>query len=318
MGKTTAYSGRIFVLLRSNLINDCMKLLNLSGAATKIGGLYGVAEALMMDKGYKPDVITGISSGALLSVPLALGKFEELRALITSFKLEDIFDNPPVNKEGKLTVRALARLATGKLGLGTQNNLALTLGKIITEKEYIRYVNGPHPEVYVGAVDYVSGSKIVYRIKDLSYKQYIDAVMASSSIPLYVDPVVSEGRVLYDGGVRDHILSRWALDNLEVSECISVYSRPREYEPKPGYRIKNALDVVKRTVDIMSVELSAGDEREETDYCKANGIARYSYYLPRLMSSQYDTDSGKLREMYEIGRSQVLKPIIKIEDEPIG
>jgi predicted acylesterase/phospholipase RssA len=282
------------------------KLLNLSGAATKIGGLYGVAEALMVDKAIEYDVITGISSGALLSVPLAMGKFEALRSLVINFGLKDIFDSPPVNKEGKLTLKAMARVAMGKLGLGTQNNLALTLSKVITEQDFKKYREGDYARVYIGAVDYISGSKVVFDVKSMGYGDYIKAVIASSSIPVYVDPVVMGDKALYDGGVRDHIMTRWALDNLEVTECTSIYSRPQDFEPKPGYKLKSAIDVIKRTLDIMMVELSSGDEKEEVDKCEALSIPRKAYYLPRLMDSQYDTDKAKLKLLYELGRKQVI------------
>jgi predicted acylesterase/phospholipase RssA len=48
-----------------------MKHLEISGGGTKIAGLFSVCESIIKERGYKPDIISRISGGALLSVPLA-------------------------------------------------------------------------------------------------------------------------------------------------------------------------------------------------------------------------------------------------------
>jgi predicted acylesterase/phospholipase RssA len=63
-------------------MDKLMKIYNLSGGATKIGGLFAKSERIIKEFGYKPDVISGVSSGALLVLPIALGKWDELKYLI--------------------------------------------------------------------------------------------------------------------------------------------------------------------------------------------------------------------------------------------
>tara|TARA_R110002124_G_scaffold283449_2_gene459493 strand:- start:12221 stop:12427 length:207 start_codon:yes stop_codon:yes gene_type:complete len=48
-----------------------MKVLNFSGGAFKASGHVGASEVLIKN-GYKPDIITGVSLGAVLAVPIAL------------------------------------------------------------------------------------------------------------------------------------------------------------------------------------------------------------------------------------------------------
>ena len=64
-----------------------MKIYNLSGGATKIGGLFAKSERIIKEFGYKPDIISGVSSGALLALPIALGKWDELYKIISKLNI---------------------------------------------------------------------------------------------------------------------------------------------------------------------------------------------------------------------------------------
>ncbi len=48
---------------------------SISGGSTKIAALAGASVYTLRDYGYKPDYISGISAGGILSVPLALGMY---------------------------------------------------------------------------------------------------------------------------------------------------------------------------------------------------------------------------------------------------
>ena len=100
-----------------------MKILNLSGASTNIGFLFGVSESLITRKNQQFDVISGISSGAILSLPLALGKFNEVRELVLNYDLDTFFRVKPVNKKGRLTLRGIWRAIKGESSLGDQSKL---------------------------------------------------------------------------------------------------------------------------------------------------------------------------------------------------
>ena len=180
------------------------KVLNLSGAATKIAGLAGVSDYIHNIKGFRPTDITGISSGALLSLPIALRKWDFIRELTQTFTLDDIFDSKPINEDNKITFKAKLRVALGNPSLGTQNNLYKTLQKIITKEEFKRYQEGNYPNVWVGSVDFKTGSRYIVNIKDkeISYEEYQILVNASASIPLAVESVKYKGMLLYGGFSR--------------------------------------------------------------------------------------------------------------------
>lgn len=283
------------------------RILNLSGAATKIAGLAGATDYIFNMAGYRPTDITGISSGALLALPIALRKWDGLRNLTQTFTLDDIFDSKPVNEENKITLKAKLRAIFGKSSFGTQNNLYKTLKKLITEEDFKRYQEGDFPNVWIGSVDFITGSRYIVNIKDkkIGYCDYLLLVNASASIPLAVEAVHYKDMILYDGGVRNHILSAWALENIpNVKETISVFSRPQNYSSilDRDWNDKNMIKVFERYSDISIIEISKRDEKEEQLLiATSRGIKNRQIFIPSIIKEMYDTDPDKLRKLYNAG-----------------
>jgi predicted patatin/cPLA2 family phospholipase len=290
-----------------------MKHLGISGGGTKIAGLFGVAETLMIEKQFKPDVISGISAGAILSLPLALGKFNEVRKLVLNFTLDDFFSKPPVQPNGKFTLGALWRMIVGDPYLGKQGNLEKKLKALISEEEYIAYQNdNAKPACVVGAVDFITGSRKFFNLKKTSYEDFPRVVNASSSLPIFTNAIKmqvdGEKTYLFDGGVRDHIASLWIMEDEDsefkgkISETVNVYSRPEDFKVlSDEFDDKNVISILSRYVDITNVEISKTDEVLINAFCKREGISFTNLYLPRVMKSVYDTDPGRLNKIYNEG-----------------
>ena len=77
-------------------------LLDLSGGSTKGRAEYYVAKYAILKKGLKPTIISSVSIGTVLAVPIAMGKFSELEKALSDFDLNSIFTRPPVNLEGDI------------------------------------------------------------------------------------------------------------------------------------------------------------------------------------------------------------------------
>jgi predicted patatin/cPLA2 family phospholipase len=287
------------------------KILNISGGATKIAGLAGATDYIINEYGYKPTDITGVSSGAILTLPIALGKWDEIRNLTTSFSLDDIFDKKPVNKKNRITLNSVLRVLSGKTSLGTQNNLKKTISKIVTPLDFFHYQNDEkYPDCYVGSVDFKTGSRKVFNLKNktITYDDYLELVNSSASIPLAVEPVYFNDYTLYDGGVRNHILSTWSLENIEnIESTISVFSRPKEIKEILGTKWdpKNILDVFNRYISITNIEISKSDEENEKLLVKLlskkdNKISLKQVFTPYVIKELYDTDPIKLKELYDL------------------
>ena len=83
-------------------MENTRKILNLSGAGTKISGLAGACDYIFNVCGYRPTDISGISSGGILAVPIALRKWDILRELTQVFTSNDIFNTKQGNKKNKI------------------------------------------------------------------------------------------------------------------------------------------------------------------------------------------------------------------------
>lgn len=291
-----------------------MYILNLSGAATKIAGLAGAAYYVFNDYNFRPNIITGISSGAILTVPIAMRKWDTVNYLVKNFGLTDIFDKPPVNEKNKVRFNAYVRAAIGKSSFGTQGNLPKTLSKVITEEDWFRYQCGDYPECYIGSVDFRTGSRFITNLKDkgISYKMYLTLVNASASIPLAVEPVKIGDKILYDGGTRNHILGAWALKKFpNIKESISVYARPKDYFGlvNPDWTDGNLIDVFERYTDISMIEVSKRDEREEIYTSTVWGVDHKQIFIPSIIKDLYDTDPVKMSMLYDVGYKEAEKEL---------
>lgn len=279
-----------------------MKIYNLSGGATKIGGLFAKSERIIKEFGYKPDLISGVSSGALLALPIAMGKWDELKALVSNITLEDIFDISPVSKKGKVTLKGLWRLLMGKPSLGTQNNLRKTLSKIITEKDFDKYINGHYPKVFIGVTNFNSGRFELISVFDSTYEQYLDYTIASASIPFAVEGVEIGGEVYFDGGVLHHTCTTELIRRFKnkITHCITIFSRPRNMDL--SYELFDQIDVtqVLKQYEYMATAFtSVNDQQVEKELCTQYKIKNIQVFCPNVLKSLYDVDPIRLKELYE-------------------
>jgi predicted acylesterase/phospholipase RssA len=282
-----------------------MKLYNISGGATKIGGLFAKSERIIKEFGYKPDVISGVSSGALLALPIALGKWDELKQLTSDFDLDTIFDNKPFNEKGKITAKAIWRVITGKPSFGTQKNLEKALSNLITEEIFQDYIlkasKKELPKVFVGVTNFNTGKFELVDITKVSYSNYIKYVIASTSIPLAVEAVEIKNNYYYDGGVLHHTCTSAIINKYgsEISHCITVFSRPEE--PDLSYKNFNQIDisqVFKATQDLQIANISISDQRIEKLLCEQYNIVNKQVFCPKVLTSMYDVDKVRLQKLY--------------------
>lgn len=303
------------------------KHLGISGGGTKIAGLYGACEVIMKDKGFKPDIISGISAGAVLSVPLALGKFDAIKERVLDFDLKDFFSELPVKDSGKLTFGAIWKAITGKPYLGRQGNLEKTLSEIVTKSEFETWKEDKDsPECWVGTVDFYSAERWYFNLKgdpDIDYGKFLKLVNASASIPIFTNAIQvrHENRdlYLYDGGVRDHCPTAYMMEHPDyantIAESVSVYSRPEHPSlAKDHFSDKNVLKILGTYTDITNIEVSKNDERQEREIAAKQGIKLWQLYMPAVMKSVYDTNPDRLRKLYMYAREEATT---KYPDNPI-
>lgn len=289
--------------------------LSISGGATKISGLFGAAEVLMSDYGIMPNYISGISAGAILSLPLALGKYEQIREQVTSIDLSDFFSQPPVNERGGISFWSVWNVITGRNYLGRMDNLYDTLRSNVSRQEFEAYRKDKTlPEVVVMAVDIKEGQRHYRNLKDCKYDEMLDWVVASSSIPGYVNPITIDSMMMYDGGLRDHSIGHYLMSRFDMDEHYSIYSRPRDIYrdfSDSGRTYKNVLQVHERTLEMLLAEISENDQYKEHLVSRQKGIRNTQIFMPRVLQSQYDVDNGRLTELYHAARASAIEAIKK-------
>ena len=176
-----------------------MRHLGISGGGTKIAGLFGVAESIIYDRGYIPDIISGISAGAILALPLALGKREEIKKQVLNISMDDFFEVSPIKNNGKIKIgNAIKKIICGRHYLGDQKNLEITLAKTVSRAEFEAYKLDKNKAIcIVGSVDFYTGKRFYINLKTVSYEHFLKFVNASASIPIFTPGITMDGPI-YD------------------------------------------------------------------------------------------------------------------------
>lgn len=278
-----------------------MKLLAFSGGATKIVALVAHGTKVLQS-GYTPDIVVGVSSGSLVMLPLILGKYELLKEKTTNLKLSDIFDKAPVNEKGKITLASGLRGLT-KGSLGTMNNLKESIKFFVSEKEFNDFCkNKKSPLLYAGVTNMNTYKFKLILLNNLTYEAFIETVLASSSIPVFTPPVKIGKELYYDGGLIHHnpAINLLRSKKYNITECVSIYSRPEiieDYDPKyNGLSIGRNLS---KTVEFLQNSVSLHDSEAEKDFCKGNNIKLIQRFSPKIMKGVYDVDSERLKLLYD-------------------
>jgi predicted acylesterase/phospholipase RssA len=278
-----------------------MKLLSFSGGSTKISSFCARGK-IILESGYQPDIVAGLSSGALVIVPLLLGKHEMLKERTTNLKLSDIFDKNPVNEKGKVTIGGYARGLT-KGSFGSMKNLEKTIQEFVTREEFYNIVaKKDFPLCYAGITNVTNNEFKLVLLNNLTYEGFIKTLIASATIPLYTPPIKIGKEYYYDGGLIHHNPAIEVLRKYKttITECISVYSRPQDVKDyDPGYDGKSLGRNLSKTLEILQLTISKQDELSEIEYCEHRNIKLKQYFSPKIMKGVYDVDPERLKLLYD-------------------
>lgn len=194
-----------------------------TGIALGGGGARGFAHLgvlhALLEKGIKPDVISGVSSGAIIGAFICSGKTP--------------LETMHILKKYKLT--SLAGFNFHKNGLFSLSKLRHILEENIHEKA-IQDLKTP---LYIAATNLQKGHIFYFHAGPL-----VTTIEASSSIPILFAPVNLDGNLYVDGGLLDNIPVR-PLEG-KCQRIISVNISPMHKEEE----VKNIIDIAIRTFHI--------------------------------------------------------------------
>ena len=191
------------------------------GLALSGGGARGIAHIgavkALMERGIKPDIISGTSSGAFVGAMLAHGYSpDEIIEMIL-----------------KTSFYPYLRLGFGVSGLLQMNRLETVLRKYIPENTF----ESLQIPLVVTATDIVSGSEIQFRSGELAIP-----VLASCCIPGIFSPIRFKGHELVDGGVLNNLPVEPIMQ--EVDFLIGIHCNPFTLD-KP---LKRTTEIVYRSL----------------------------------------------------------------------
>jgi len=283
-----------------------MKALVLSGGGAKGAYQVGVLRHLLADLHEQYEVVCGVSVGALNASFLAqypigneVASYNDIRELWESLSTRSIYKK--WNIFGEL-------MAFFKKSVYNSEPLQ----HLVRSRLDVEAVRNSGKKLRVGAVELESG---LYRSFAEDYSLLTEAILASASYPAMLCPIRLEGKLWTDGGVRNITPLREAIE-LGASDIHVVQCAPKDamYAEK---KIKNALTVAERAIDIMSDEIVDNDLRM-TQLINEVIVIHKHFGKKRLINvkvirpkevlgDSLDFDQDALRPMFEKGYKDAIE-----------
>lgn len=207
------------------------------GVALSGGGARGFAHVgalkALEEAGMKPDVIAGVSAGAVAAVMYAAGvPLDEMLSLFTSTKFTDFARPSLIHGDGMFSLMRFKQFIEEATGIDRLENLRIP--------------------TYVGVTDLDHGEPAEFHEGPLG-----ERVVASCSIPIVFSPVEIDGIHYVDGGVLRNLPAWIIREKCETLIGINV-SPLRTF----GYK-KSFLDIGMRTYNLMA----KANQQQDMDIC---------------------------------------------------
>lgn len=241
-------------------------ILVLAGGSVKGAFQAGVMKA-MMERGYQPDAVYGVSAGSLnaayfvnqLGLQAITG--EPISFIQASQDLWDFWETritSPKSLSKPFNIFQLGLSALRKKFKGLVDTKPLR--NLLTEVLSIRNLHASPIELKIGAVNIVDGT--MYYV-DTSEEHFLDYLMASSAVPILMPVVKINGetrRSFLDGGLRDVAPIKKAVDDgASQIICISCHMETIE---GGHFDSGDLLALVDRVMDIAVNEILNADIKE--------------------------------------------------------
>lgn len=207
------------------------------GVALSGGGARGFAHVgalkALEEAGMKPDVIAGVSAGAVAAVMYAAGvPLDEMLSLFTSTKFTDFARPSLIHGDGMFSLMRFKQFIEEATGIDRLEKLRIP--------------------TYVGVTDLDHGEPAEFHEGPLG-----ERVVASCSIPIVFSPVEIDGIHYVDGGVLRNLPAWIIREKCETLIGINV-SPLRTFEYK-----KSFLDIGMRTYNLMA----KANQQQDMDIC---------------------------------------------------
>ena len=255
------------------------------------GAIQAGALLALFESGFRPDLIVGVSVGAINGSYLAfypdLSGARKLVEFWRNLRSGELFGT------GAPRLRALVAFTLRRAAAFSNHGFRAILDRELPSRNFADTL----VPFAVTATHLESGTARTLADGDL-----IEAVLASAAVPVHLPPVLVAGERLIDGAVADpvplHIVRERGLTRAVIIEPGHACNCPRVYE--------SALSIVQQSVAVlarrcMEAEMRAGAEQLDVVHI---GLACYADVpltdlsrTPAMLSSGYEEASGRLRSL---------------------
>jgi NTE family protein len=235
------------------------KFFVLSGGGCRGFAHLGAVKALQ-EHGIYPSEISGTSSGAIAGAFLSNGFSPE--------EIKDIFLE-------KLKLNILSR-EVFKMGLISMKSIRIFLQKNLC---YKKFEDLPIP-FYATATSFADGSQHIF-----SRGNIIDAIIASSSIPVMFSPVVIHGKPFVDGGLFNNLPIE-PFNGKKKKDIVCIHVNPI----KSFRSEESVLDVMDRAIHLSFREKVIRSSEGCYLFIEPKGLERYGLF-----------DIQQIQEIFDIG-----------------
>lgn len=235
-----------------------MKALVLGGGSMKGAFQVGVIQAVL-EHGFQPEMIYGISVGALNATFLAHDSSRqqrdnrEIRWELASRKLLEFWVTNITHPYDISTLRSRVSLGVSTLMSRFEGLLDTTpIHNLINRSIDKELLRAAEVKLKVGAVNIESG-EIKYVTPENEH--FLDYVRASSAIPMLMPAIDIEDDLYLDGGLREVIPIRQAIADGATEIVLIACHSPHLYQPE-GLNPRNLITLIERIRDITINEVA--------------------------------------------------------------
>jgi predicted acylesterase/phospholipase RssA len=255
------------------------------------------------------DVLVGTSTGALITPLAHQRRVREMTRFYTTYGTADVLTQRPIfealtNAESFYKVSQLRRLlleeyaATG-LWDGIRddpNRLLVVTGVDLQRSDLVLF--------YVGKPSNWDVAEVGVRWQPIAdEREFLEAILASSSEPVGMPPVRWKNSLIWDGGVRSAIPLSVALAQKGVEEVWVIGlnpspDSPMRWDTKPP---ATGLEVLGRTIEVFSNNVAANDIAKMNLLVKAWGERAHTFELQTFIKNVLSVEelSDDLRDEAE-------------------
>lgn len=235
----------------------------LSGGGSRGAAHLGALKALE-ELGVDIQVVSGTSAGSIAAALYASGlSTDEIYKIMKDKKFIDF-----------------AKIILPVDGLMNLDNLRKNLNEIIKKKDF----SDMKKKLYIALTNLYSGE-----VEYMKSGNVIDAVIASSSIPVLFSPVEINGQKYVDGGVLDNLPIKPLLEDCDIIIAVDVMATG------PVTKIENLHDVGVRTFQLSINSLSKEMKRKCNLLIEPHGLTDFNIL-----------DVSHFEQIYKIGYYSVM------------